>query len=81
VARPVQRVPKLAKGINRGADPAFKRIRQFHLPVDSVWVMPEGTSTARVIANSPAAGGCGPGRGLNLTRRLDTLIFGAERGR
>jgi organic radical activating enzyme len=77
--------PKLATGINRGADPASKRIRpqaiaellatgravwkfvvagvddldevdrlidRFGLPIDSVWVMPEGTSTASLAARS-----------------------------
>jgi 7-carboxy-7-deazaguanine synthase len=106
--------PKLATGINRGADPASKRIRpqaiaellatgravwkfvaadvddldeidwwidQFGLPIDSVWVMPEGTSTAGLAARSQQLADAVLARGLNFTTRLHILIWGAERGR
>jgi 7-carboxy-7-deazaguanine synthase len=106
--------PKLAGGINQGADPASKRIRpeaiadllatgravwkfvvadladldeidrwigQFHLPIDDVWVMPEGTSAERVIARSQELADAVLARGLNLTTRLHTLVWGDERGR
>jgi 7-carboxy-7-deazaguanine synthase len=56
-------------------------IGEFHLPVDAVWVMPEGTSAERIIANAQELADAVLARGLNLTTRLHTLIWGAERGR
>jgi 7-carboxy-7-deazaguanine synthase len=106
--------PKLAIGINRGADPASKRIRpkaiaellatgravwkfvaadvddldeidwwieRFGLPIDNVWVMPEGTSTAGLTAHTQQLAEAALARGLNLTTRLHILVWGAERGR
>jgi len=106
--------PKLATGINRGADSASKRIRpqpiaellatgravwkfvvaevddldevdhlieRFGLPIDNVWVMPEGTSTAGLAVRSQQLADAVLARGLNLTTRLHMLIWGAERGR
>jgi 7-carboxy-7-deazaguanine synthase len=106
--------PKLAAGINRGADPASRRVRpeaiakllatgravwkfvaaevgdldeidwwieRFGLPIDSVWVMPEGTSTAALAARSRALRDEVVARGLNLTTRQHILVWGHERGR
>jgi 7-carboxy-7-deazaguanine synthase len=106
--------PKLATGINQGADPASKRIRpkaieellatgravwkfvaadvddldeidcwieRFGLPIDNVWVMPEGTSTAGLTAHTQQLAEAVLARGLNLTTRLHILVWGAERGR
>jgi hypothetical protein len=56
-------------------------IGEFQLPVDAVWVMPEGTSADRIIANAQQLADGVLARGLNLTTRLHTLIWGAERGR
>jgi 7-carboxy-7-deazaguanine synthase len=52
------------------------------LPIDNVWVMPEGTSTAGLNSRSQQLADAVLARGLNLTtRRLHILIWGAERGR
>jgi 7-carboxy-7-deazaguanine synthase len=56
-------------------------VDEFRLPIDNVWVMPEGTSAERVIARSQELADAVLARGLNFTTRLHTLVWGAERGR
>jgi 7-carboxy-7-deazaguanine synthase len=56
-------------------------IDRFGLPVDDVWVMPEGTSTSHLVDRSRQLADAVLGRGLNFTTRLHILIWGAERGR
>jgi 7-carboxy-7-deazaguanine synthase len=51
------------------------------LPIDNVWVMPEGTSTAGLTARTQQLAEAVLARGLNLTTRLHILVWGAERGR
>lgn len=53
----------------------------YRLPHDQVWVMPEGTSLAAVVAGQDAL--CAPvlARGYNLTTRLHVLLWGDQRGR
>jgi hypothetical protein len=43
--------------------------------------MPEGTSADRLLGNAQQLAEAVLARGLNLTTRLQTLIWGAERGR
>jgi 7-carboxy-7-deazaguanine synthase len=43
--------------------------------------MPEGTSADRIIARSQGLAEEVLARGLNLTTRLHTLVWGDERGR
>ena len=56
-------------------------IERFGLPIDNVWVMPEGTSTAGLTAHTQQLADAVLARGLNLTTRLHILVWGAERGR
>jgi 7-carboxy-7-deazaguanine synthase len=58
-----------------------RRIDRFGLPIDAVWVMPEGTSTTGLAARSQKLADAVLARGLNLTTRLHILVWGAERGR
>jgi hypothetical protein len=56
-------------------------IERFGLPIDNVWVMPEGTSTAGLTAHTQQLAEAVLARGLNLTTCLHILVWGAERGR
>ena len=56
-------------------------VGEFQLPIDRVWVMPEGTSANRIITRSQDLADEVLARGLNLTTRLHTLVWGDERGR
>jgi 7-carboxy-7-deazaguanine synthase len=46
------------------------------LPIDNVWVMPEGTSTAGLTARTQQLAEPVLARGLNLTTRLHILVWG-----
>jgi GTP cyclohydrolase I len=46
------------------------------LPIDNVWVMPEGTSTAGLTAHTQQLAEAVLARGLNLTTRLHILVWG-----
>jgi 7-cyano-7-deazaguanosine (preQ0) biosynthesis protein QueE len=49
--------------------------------LDPVWIMPEGTDAATVLARASALAGPVLARGWNLTPRLHVLLWGDERGR
>jgi 7-carboxy-7-deazaguanine synthase len=51
-------------------------IERFGLPIDNVWVMPEGTSTAGLTAHTQQLADAVLARGLNLTTRLHILVRG-----
>lgn len=50
-------------------------------PANRVFVMPEGETAETVLARSRELAEPAMARGLNMTTRLHTLLWGAERGR
>ena len=51
-------------------------IERFGLPIANVWVMPEGTSTAGLTADTQQLADAVLARGLNLTTRCTFLSGG-----
>lgn len=51
------------------------------IPASRVWLMPEGTAAAAVLATQARLAPLALERGYNLTTRLHVLVWGEERGR
>jgi organic radical activating enzyme len=60
---------------------AEEAARQAGIPPDLVWIMPEGTDPAVLIARMKALAGPATEAGYNLTTRMHILLWGDERGR
>jgi 7-carboxy-7-deazaguanine synthase len=52
-----------------------------HLPAPAIWVMPQGTTSEAVLRGTQTLAPFAIERGWNLSTRLHTLIWGAERAR
>jgi organic radical activating enzyme len=55
--------------------------RQAGIPPDLVWIMPEGTDPAALVARMKALVGPATTAGYNVTTRMHILLWGDERGR
>jgi organic radical activating enzyme len=60
---------------------AGEAARQAGIPPDLVWIMPEGTDPAALVARMKALAGPATTAGYNLTTRMHILLWGDERGR
>jgi 7-carboxy-7-deazaguanine synthase len=56
-------------------------VKEYQLPPDSVWVMPEGTTPDAVLATGRELADPTIAAGYNITTRLHTLLWGSERAR
>lgn len=60
---------------------AHQLVREYRIPADRVWVMPEGADPATLLATHRALVERIGGYGFNTTTRLHTLLWADERGR
>ena len=55
--------------------------RQYRLPLDRCWVMPEGTRSRDQLERLPTVANAAVAAGMNVSQRLHVLAWGDERGR